>query len=217
MARSYSQSIPRYQKIALDIASRIASGDFLEGDKLSGRSFVASKYKVSSETARKAFCILADLDIVAPKKGSGMYVTSKENAAVFVKQFANQSNIETLKNEIFHNLSNQKNEMDELRKKLAELISATELYRSINPLMPHIIPITADCKYLGQTLTSIQFWQNTGGTVVAARRDGELLVSPGSYLTLTEGDEIYVVTQEPNDKRLRSFLYDHDELVPSYQ
>ena len=37
---------PVYQKIAIDIANRIVGGDFSIGDKLYGRSALASHYNV---------------------------------------------------------------------------------------------------------------------------------------------------------------------------
>ena len=37
---------PAYLKIALDIASRIVNGDFIEGKKLSGRSTLVGIYNV---------------------------------------------------------------------------------------------------------------------------------------------------------------------------
>ena len=49
----------RYQQLASDIASRIAEGSYQVGDKIFARSSLASQYQVSSETARKAVCVLA--------------------------------------------------------------------------------------------------------------------------------------------------------------
>ena len=46
--------MPRYHKIALDIASKIANGELNEGDKIYASSSIAGRYAVSSEnrTAR---------------------------------------------------------------------------------------------------------------------------------------------------------------------
>ena len=84
----YASAIPRYQRIALEIASRIASGEYEEGQKLSGRSSIAGQYGVSPETARRAFSVLADLEIVEPAKGSGMFIKSREKSEEFIKQFS---------------------------------------------------------------------------------------------------------------------------------
>ena len=76
----YADTIPRYQRIALEIASRIASGEYEEGQKVSGRSSIAGQYGVSPETARRAFSVLSDNGIVDPWKGSGMFIKSRKNA-----------------------------------------------------------------------------------------------------------------------------------------
>ncbi|MEG2918744.1 MAG: GntR family transcriptional regulator, partial [Clostridium sp.] len=71
---------PRYQQIAADIASKIATGHYKLGEKIYARSMLASQYGVSSETSRRAICILSDLDIVDTTKGSGVVIKSCENA-----------------------------------------------------------------------------------------------------------------------------------------
>ena len=57
-------SIPRYQQIAIEISSRIASGEYKVGEKIYARSSIASQYGVSSETARRAICVLCDLSLI---------------------------------------------------------------------------------------------------------------------------------------------------------
>ena len=47
------EELPRYQLIACDVASKIASGVYPSGAKLYARSALASQYGVSSETARR--------------------------------------------------------------------------------------------------------------------------------------------------------------------
>ena len=42
-------SIPRYQQIAIEIASRISSGQYKVGEKIYARSSIASQYGVSSQ------------------------------------------------------------------------------------------------------------------------------------------------------------------------
>ena len=71
--------MPQYQKIAVDLASKIVDGKYKVGDKIYARSALASRYGVSSETARRAVCVLADLDIVESTKGSGVIIKSQEN------------------------------------------------------------------------------------------------------------------------------------------
>lgn len=75
--------LPKYEQIAADIAYKIVSGDYAEGSKIYARSSVGSQYGVSSETARRAMCVLADWDIVEIEKNSGVTIKSADNAKKF--------------------------------------------------------------------------------------------------------------------------------------
>jgi transcriptional regulator, GntR family len=61
-------NIPKYEQIATDIAYQIVEGTYKEGEKIYARSSIGSRYNVSSETARRAVCVLADWDIVEVEK-----------------------------------------------------------------------------------------------------------------------------------------------------
>lgn len=103
---------PVYQQIAADIASKIANGYYEVGEKMYARSVLASQYGVSSETARRAICILSDMDIVDATKGSGVIIKSSENAIKFVKQHDDIKTVNDLKNDILSSLERQKKKMN---------------------------------------------------------------------------------------------------------
>lgn len=201
------EGIPRYQQIAIEVARRIVDGNISEGEKISGRSAIASQFSVSPETARRAFCILADLEIVSPEKGSGTRVLSKEKAEYFLTQFSDQKNLESIKEDIKKCIERQLKESKQMSSLLSDLIGATEHYRSMNPLAPYTVNVTASCTFLEKTIQEIQLWQHTGATLVAIKRDGNLLLSPGPYAALMENDTLYFVTQDLSDKRVRDYLY----------
>ncbi len=207
MHNNRNEFIPKYQQIAIEVASRIASGDIEEGTRLSGRTSIAGQYKVSPETARKAFCILSDLGIVSSEKGSGMHIRSKEKAAAFLDRFAKEQTIESIRDDIYKSLDRQKTEIDHLNVALAHLIMATEQYRAMNPLMPMVIRITDQCRHIGKTIREMEFWQNTGATIVAVKRGEELIISPGPFFTIMEKDEIYFVDKDFKDQKVREFLF----------
>jgi K+/H+ antiporter YhaU regulatory subunit KhtT len=211
MRAKYYDSIPKYQQIAIEVASKIVNGDYAEGDCIFGRSSIASQYNVSPETARRAFCILSDLDIVTVEKGSGTHIKSKKNAESFVRQFSNQKNIESIKDEIYHSIEHQKEEMDRMNSCLSDLILATEHYRSMNPLAPFIIRITSACLFIGKTIQDIQLWQHTGATMVAIKRNGHLLLSPGPYAILMENDILYYIAQDLTDQNVKGYLFADNE------
>lgn len=203
----YADTIPRYQRIALEIASRIASGEYEEGQKVSGRSSIAGQYGVSPETARRAFSVLSDNGIVDPWKGSGMFIKSRKNAEKYVEQFSVQNSIEHIKDSINEIINRQKAEMNELNDKLTQLIRMTEHYRSTNPLMPNSVRITEECKFIGKTVNDMRLWQYTGATMVAIKRDGELWMSPGPEAVIREGDRLYFIAQDASNNYIRDYLY----------
>ncbi|WP_195986507.1 TrkA C-terminal domain-containing protein [Clostridium sp. D53t1_180928_C8] len=200
-------SIPRYQQIAIEISSRIASGEYKVGEKIYARSSIASQYGVSSETARRAICVLCDLEIVTSEKGSGVTIKSYENAVKFIKQYSKRQTIDTIKENLLKSISRQQKEMDTLNSCLSDLIVASEHFRSMNPFMPFEVKITAQCSYLNKTVSEIQFWQHTGATVLAIGRNGNVIKSPGPYAILLENDVIYFLSQDDSSQRVKEFLY----------
>ena len=200
-------SIPRYQQIAIEIASRISSGQYKVGEKIYARSSIASQYGVSSETARRAICILCDLEIVTSEKGSGVIIKSYENAVNFIRQYSKRQTIDTIKENLLKSIARQQKEMDTLNECLSDLITASEHFRSMNPFMPFEVKITSECSYLNKTVSEIQFWQHTGATVLAIGRNGNVIKSPGPYAILLENDIIYFLSQDDSSQRVKEFLY----------
>ncbi|MFV0343295.1 MAG: TrkA C-terminal domain-containing protein [Anaerocolumna sp.] len=198
---------PRYQKIATDIASKIVDGQYKVGDKIYARSSIASQYGVSSETARRAILILSDLDIVDTTKGSGVFIKSYDNAIKFVKQYTEIETIQNLKNEIMESVERQSTELNYFNECLTKLIDYTDRFRSINPFMPYELGITVETPYLNQSIQDVNFWHNTGSTIVAIKRNDSLILSPGPYLSFLENDIIYFVGDENSLLRVKSFMY----------
>ena len=202
-------SIPRYQQIAIEIASRISSGQYKVGEKIYARSSIASQYGVSSETARRAICILCDLEIVTSEKGSGVIIKSYENAVNFIKQYSKRQTIDTIKENLLKSIARQQKEMDTLNECLSDLIAASEHFRSMNPFMPFEVKITSECSYLNKTVSEIQFWQHTGATVLAIGRNGNVIKSPGPYAILLENDIIYFLSQDDSSQRVKELSLIH--------
>lgn len=198
---------PRYQQIATDIASRIVEGNYKVGEKVYARSSLASQYGVSSETARRAICVLSDLEIVSSTKGSGVTIRSYENAVRFVKQYRDVSTINEIKARMLESVDRQKKEMEHLNTYLNEMISKAEHFRSTNPFVPFQIDITENTPYINKTISEISFWQNTAATIVAIKRKDEVLISPGPYATLVNGDTLCFVGEDYTEERVLNFLY----------
>ena len=200
-------STPRYQQIAIEIATRIASEEYRIGEKIYARSNIAGQYGVSPETARRAISVLCDLNIVSSEKGSGVTIKSHKNAVNFIKQHSKRKTIDTIKENILDSIDRQQKEMDTLNRHLSDLIIASEHFRSMNPFMPFEVRITSKCMYLNKTISEIQFWQNTGATVLAIQRNDMMIKSPGPYAILLENDILYFLSQDDNSKQVKDFLY----------
>lgn len=200
-------SIPRYQQIAIEIATRIAREEYKVGEKIYARSNIAGQYGVSPETARRAISVLCDLNIVSSEKGSGVTIKSYENAVNFINQYSKRQTIDTIKENILESIERQQKEMNTLNKYLSDLITASEHFRSMNPFMPFELKINLKCAYLNRTISEIQFWQNTGATILAIKRNDTIIKSPGPYVALLENDILYFLTQDDNLKQVKDFLY----------
>jgi len=200
-------AIPRYQQIALELAARIVSEEYQEGQKIYARSAIASQYGVSPETARRAICVLSDLDIVSAEKGCGVTIQSQKNATHFLKQYDKRQTINSIKDNLLQSIARQQKEMGVLSNCLSELIESSEHFRSMNPFMPFEVRISEHCVHLKKSLAEIHFWQRTGATVLAIRRQDRILKSPGPYVALLADDILYFLPQDDSPQRVKDFLY----------
>lgn len=198
---------PKYQQIAVDVASQIAEQRFSVGDKLHARSTLANKYSVSPETARKAISVLVDLEIVKAKHGSGFYVHSIEKAKVFVEQYQDVQSIHDLKEDLINSVQKQKEELSYFSEILDKLVDQTKRFDSFNPLNPVTFTLTEEAVNLDKTISELNLWQSTSATVIAIKHGEELLVSPGPYAKLEAGDTIYFVGHESTLQRVQNYFY----------
>ncbi|MHB9292303.1 hypothetical protein Holit_01399 [Hollandina sp. SP2] len=182
-----------YQQIAIDIAQDIVKGKYVKGQKLFGRSVLASYYHVSSETIRKAVFILKDVGILDTEKGSGIEVRSMEKARDFIDRYNEVEKITAAKQEIMQWVERQAQETEELIEKIQFVIHTAERLKTIHPFTPYEITITEDSIAIGKTANELRFWQNTGATIIAIRRDGTMILSPGPYATFCKDDVFYII------------------------
>lgn len=198
---------PIYQQIAIDIARRIANGDFYVGSKIHGRSTLAGEYNVSPETIRRAVVLLQDMDVVSVSQGSGIVVRSREEAIKFVDRFKDIESIASLKLELSKLIENKKQIDRQLESTIGKIVDYSDRLRNINPYNPIEVQIEDGCSMIGKTISQMKFWQNTGGTIIAIRRNNNIILSPGPYAELKKGDVIVVVGDEGTLNRVNSFLY----------
>lgn len=197
---------PRYQIIAEDIAAKIVEKKYIVGEKIYARSSLASQYGVSAETARRAIAVLQDLEIVEATKGSGVVITSYENAVKVIQRLEGVQTIRELQSDLQQSIEQQMQHLVSLQEKAKELFSRTERFRSIDPFVPFQLEITENCPFLSRNLSEINFWQNTQATIVAIRTNNDLILSPGPYATLNIGNVIYFIGDDAAIVKVKNFL-----------
>ena len=197
---------PIYQKIAIDITNRIISGDLPIGEKLYGRSSLASQYNVSPETVRRAITLLSDMDIVNVTKGSGIVVNSVDNCLKFIDKFKDIDSMSSLKKHII-DLLEKKKELDKnIENSVGELIDYSSRFRNRNPFIPFEFEIHSQMTVIGKTISETMFWQNTGATIIGIRRNEELTLSPGPHTMFEDKDIIVAICDENSYYKIKSFL-----------
>ncbi len=203
--------VPIYKKIALDLAGRICNGEIKEGTRIYGRSTLASEYNVSPETIRRAVNLLEDMEVVASSQGSGIFIESKKNAYSFIEKFENKESIRTLKNEMKELILQKRTIENNITEMIDKIIDYSDRLKNVNALIPLEIDIEDNCHLIGRTITETKFWQNTGATIVAIKRNGALILSPGPYGGFEKGDSIFVVGDSNILARIRSFMSEQAE------
>ena len=197
-----------YRKIAIDIAKNVADGNYIEGQKLFGRSVLASQYKVSPETVRKAVYILKDMGILETEKGSGVEVISISKAKDFIERCTEIESIAAAKSDIAQWAHRHAKETAEVLGKIQFIVDTAERFKNISPLAPFELKITKDSTVIGKTADELRFWHNTGGTIIAIKRGDNLIVSPGPYATFNEGDIFYIVGTDQSYAVAKRLLFE---------
>lgn len=196
----------KYQKIAVSVAQRIASGEYEVGEKLKSRTTIASTFNVSPETARKGLNILADLNILTLKHGSGAIVLSKEKAIEFINQYESTHSIAVIKEKIRQNIRHQQEGMEELSSLVNDFLMQSQNISKQFPLALYEIIVNKDTDHFGKSIGVLNLWHQTGATVVAIEHEGQFLISPGPYAVIEKGDHIYFVGDESVYSRMKNFF-----------
>lgn len=195
--RKRHETMAVYEKIALDIANRIIRRELLEGVRLSGRSVMSSEYGVSPETIRRSFSLLEEMGVVEVKHNRGVSVVSRENAKKYITNSGKSNDNRKLLAQIRHVLDEREQVDKELFTLAKDLIEANDRFSASNPFPTYEYTLTEKSLAVGNSLGELQFWQKTGGTVIAIRREGSILLSPGPDLILNICDIlIFVGTQD---------------------
>ncbi|KUO70515.1 MAG: hypothetical protein APF77_09950 [Clostridia bacterium BRH_c25] len=204
---SFHMEIPKYEKIALDIAYSIYHGDFKEGEKVKGRSTLSGKYNVSPETIRRAIKLLSDMDVVEVVDKIGISIKSKDKAHGFIQEYQAKSQLMNL-SESIGDLFRKKQVMEQrIVEQLNSLVEHSVQLRNIGIIYPLELRIDGKSHIIGQTIGSTKFWYHTGATIIGIRRNDHLFLSPGPDMIFQENDNIlYVGNVENISDKVNEFV-----------
>lgn len=195
-----------YKSIALDIAQRIVSGEFPVGSKISGRSILSSHYHVSPETIRKALGLLKDENIVEVFQGKEVTIASDIRAHDYVTKHGYLKSAYSLKQDLEQLLKEKKELDNKFESLLTGIIEVSDRLKNLKPYHPVEIKVGENSPVAGMTIGMLQFWQNTGATIIALRRGTNVSISPGPHVVLGGNDVLVVVGDENVYRRTEQFI-----------
>ena len=76
---------------------------------------------------------------------------------------------------------------------MTALLKSQETFAAEKPLPNYEVEVPAGSPLTGKSIGGLKFWQATGGTIVAIRRGQTVILSPGPYAQLYEGDVMVLV------------------------
>ncbi|WP_411678029.1 TrkA C-terminal domain-containing protein [Caproicibacter sp.] len=205
MAGWESYTMPRYLKIAMDLAARIASGEIPEGSRLKGRSTLATEYNVSPETIRRSMSILSDKSVLKIMLGSGIVILSKENAIQFIKSFKDDERVADLRLKLAQ-LMEKRSGMDEEILSLTKQIIDMYRYKRSDLITPVEIPLPGKSPLIGKSIGELEIWHNTGATIIGVVQQKDIILSPGPYYEFCASDRVLIVGDENVIERFNAFV-----------
>lgn len=207
MANKHKTGEAVYQKIAHDMAEKIALGKYQEGETLSGRSSLAAQYSVSPETVRRAAALLQEWGIVSSETRNGIKILSKQKAILITERLNSVNEIMQIKKKIMDIVEEQKQYQRLLEEQIGVLLDYIEKKSLASPIKPYEIKITEKCKFIGKKISEVAFWQQTGVTIVGINRSSSLSVSPGPNAVFEPGDVFIFVGPEGSYELVYKYLY----------
>ncbi|MGI5977660.1 MAG: TrkA C-terminal domain-containing protein [Candidatus Limivicinus sp.] len=202
----------QYLQIALDIAGRIASGELKEGSKMYGRSVMSSEYNVSPETIRKALRLLADMKVVEVRPRSAAVVLSADSARRYIAKFEGNIDNQSIRRQLRDIVDEYTNLGKRTTKLVQALIQGQESFAAAGEPLPNYEVTVPEKSYvIGKSIGELNFWQSTGGTIVAIRRKQNVILSPGPYAELFAGDVVILVGSPSSAENARRLISSPEE------
>ncbi len=197
----------RYIDIAIQVATLIVNGELSEGDKVSGRSTLASKYNVSPETVRRAVALLKDFGVVDSEPKNGITIVSPKKAHEFVMAYHKKSSIMHVRKELLAMMQLRKEQdallVEKVNQMIEELSTSQHGQKAITP-METIVPQTSGL--VGKSLLQCDFWHHTSATIIAVRRQDTTHLSPNPAWVIEPLDVLVFVGKKESYRKMNNYI-----------
>ena len=204
--KKQSEAPPVYLQIAYDIAGKIASGEIKEGQKITGRSLLSSQYKVSPETIRRSMRLLSDMGIISIQQNVGSIVVSRQHSIEYVDQYKSDHDLSLLKKHL-KDLTKQREILnEEINTTFHRIIDLEERFRHSDQFRMYEFSLCENSRVIGKSIGNLKFRQETGGTIVAVRRESKTYLSPDPEMSLNPGDVLVIACNLTDICRVSDFL-----------
>ncbi len=196
----------RYIDIAIQVAMLIVNGEFSEGDKVSGRSTLATRYNVSPETVRRAIALLKDFGVVDSEPKHGITIVSAHKAKAFISTYNKRRSILQAKQEIVDIVNLRKEQDNLLLERLQTMIEEISAPRDMGAITPMELILPPKSSLINKSLIQCDFWNKTGSTIIAVRRDDSTHLSPNPMWILEAGDVLVFVGKKDTYRKMNSYI-----------
>jgi K+/H+ antiporter YhaU regulatory subunit KhtT len=196
---------PRYINIAIDVAEKISKGEFLENQKIKGRSTLAGGYNVSPETIRKAMTLLAELDVVQIFPNSGIIIKSKDKAIDFLNKFSSKENLLSIREKIKRLIYDRNLLNLEIDNNIDMILENFTQLKNFEMIKYYEYLVEKDSIFINKTISDLKFWQNTGATIVGLLRQNQMFISVGPNFQFSLNDIIFFVGTNEVKLRVQNF------------
>lgn len=198
--------IPIYLQVAVDVAGRVVRDELKVGQKISGRTTLASEYNVSPETIRKAMKLLSDVDIVTVKHGNGIHVSSVEHAEEFIERYRIKTNVNQLKEELIE-LMRQRDAIEQkMNDTMSSIIDYTSRFKNSDHVTVNEYLLNYPNRNICKSIRELELKKRTGVTLVGIKRDGVTTLSPNDDEIIRAQDKILYVGIPDSSIRLGEYL-----------
>ncbi len=149
------------------------------------------------------------MGIIASQHHTGSVALSQQRAAEYVEKHYLSLDLRQLKRELDRLVDEQNNLLAQTVETINKIVDLSDRFRHNDILRTYEVTLTECSSVIGRTIGELQFRQKTGATIVAVRRDKEVLLSPPAQFRLAAADVLVIACDITGVDKVASFVEQH--------